>query len=123
MQTLSTNAAPAMSRLELIAMSGALIAVNALAIDIMLPGIQQIGASLGVADENHRQFVITAYFLGFGLFQLIFGPLSDRFGRRKPLLVGLGIYVFAALCASFVTNFNLLLALRFLQGSGVLDRW
>jgi MFS transporter, DHA1 family, multidrug resistance protein len=108
----------ALGRKELIAMVGCLIAINALAIDIMLPGIQQIGQTLGVTDENHRQLVITAYFLGFGLFQLIFGPLSDRFGRRPPLMAGLAIYVVAALGATLVTDFNLLLALRFLQGSG-----
>ncbi len=58
---------PALSRLELIAMVGSLIAVNAMAIDVMLPGIQQIGASLGVESENQRQLVITSYFLGFGI--------------------------------------------------------
>ncbi len=109
---------PALSRLELIAMVGSLIAVNAMAIDVMLPGIQQIGASLGVESENQRQLVITSYFLGFGIFQLLFGPLSDRFGRKKPLMVGLSIYVFAAVVAIFATSFPMLLGLRFLQGSG-----
>ena len=84
-------------RWEFIALAAGLIALNALAIDIMLPGLQQIGASLGVENENHRQYVITAYILGFGGAQLVFGPLSDHFGRRGPLLVGLAIYVAAAL--------------------------
>jgi DHA1 family bicyclomycin/chloramphenicol resistance-like MFS transporter len=53
-------------RWEFIALVAALMALNALAIDIMLPGLQQIGASLGVENENHRQYVITAYILGFG---------------------------------------------------------
>ena len=83
-------------RWEFIALAAALMALNALAIDIMLPGLQQIGASLGVENENHRQYVITAYIAGFGLAQLGFGPLSDRFGRRIPLLCGLTIYVAAA---------------------------
>jgi MFS transporter, DHA1 family, multidrug resistance protein len=113
-----TSAPPGLPRLELIAMVGSLIAVNALAIDVMLRGIQQIGLSLGVVSENQRQLVITAYFLGFGLFQLLFGPLSDRYGRRRPLLIGLGVYVAAALSAVIVTSFDLLLALRFIQGAG-----
>jgi MFS transporter, DHA1 family, multidrug resistance protein len=117
-QTETAAAARTMPRAELIAMVGSLIAVNALAIDIMLPAMQQIGEDLGVANPNERQLVITAYFLGLGLFQLVFGPLSDRFGRKRPLFFGLAVYVTAALCAVLVTNFYALLALRFLQGAG-----
>ena len=105
-------------RWEFIALAAGLIALNALAIDIMLPGLQQIGASLGVENENHRQYVITAYILGFGGAQLVFGPLSDHFGRRGPLLVGLAIYVAAALCSAFAPSFIVLLGLRFIQGIG-----
>lgn len=106
------------SRPEFIAIAAALMAANALAIDIMLPGLQQIGESLGIADENHRQYVISAYIAGFGVAQLGFGPVSDRFGRRKPLLVGLAIYVLAAISAAFAPSFAILLALRALQGVG-----
>ena len=105
-------------RWEFIALAAALMALNALAIDIMLPGLQQIGASLGVENENHRQYVITAYIAGFGIAQLLFGPLSDRFGRRPPLLIGLAIYVAAALGAAFAPSFETLLMLRFVQGVG-----
>jgi DHA1 family bicyclomycin/chloramphenicol resistance-like MFS transporter len=105
-------------RWEFIALAAAMMALNALAIDIMLPGLQEIGASLGVEDENHRQFVITAYIAGFGICQLFFGPLSDRFGRRPPLLVGLAIYIAAALGAAFAPSFTSLLVLRAVQGMG-----
>ena len=105
-------------RWEFIALVAALMALNALAIDIMLPGLQQIGASLGVDNENHRQYVITAYILGFGAPQLIYGPISDRFGRRWPLMIGMIVYVAAAAAASFAPSFEMLLALRFLQGLG-----
>ncbi|MBP0581973.1 multidrug effflux MFS transporter [Labrys sp. LIt4] len=117
----TTSRAPVVGRLgrtEFIVLVASLVAVNAFAIDIMLPGLQQIGASLGEADPNRRQLVIPAYLLGFGLLQLVFGPLSDRFGRRGPLLVGLGIYCVAALFAFSTSNFNALVALRFIQGSG-----
>jgi DHA1 family bicyclomycin/chloramphenicol resistance-like MFS transporter len=103
---------------EFIALAAALMAINALAIDIMLPAMQQIGSALGVEDENQRQFVITAYVVGFGVAQLFFGPISDRFGRRGPLLIGLGVYVAAAILAAFAPNFGALLALRVIQGIG-----
>src|SRR5262245_4694509 len=65
-------------RWEFISLAAALMALNALAIDIMLPGLQQIGASLGVENANHRQYVISAYIFSFGLAQLAYGPISDR---------------------------------------------
>ncbi|MDZ5696425.1 multidrug effflux MFS transporter [Chelativorans sp. M5D2P16] len=105
-------------KVEFIALAAALMALNAMAIDIMLPALQQIGASLGVSNENHRQFVITAYLIGFGGAQLFYGPISDRFGRRGPLLFGLVVYVCAALASAFAPSFAALLALRFLQGIG-----
>ena len=105
-------------RWEFIALAAALMALNALAIDIMLPGLQEIGASLNVADENSRQYVISAYFGGMAAALLVYGPLSDRFGRRGPLLVGLTIYVLAAAAAVFAPTFEVLLALRFIQGVG-----
>jgi DHA1 family bicyclomycin/chloramphenicol resistance-like MFS transporter len=80
--------------------------------------LQEIGASLGVVDENTRQYVITAYLIGMGCAQLFFGPLSDRFGRKLPLLGGLGIYALCALAIVFVPSFAGLLALRFMQGIG-----
>ncbi|WP_406871999.1 multidrug effflux MFS transporter [Aminobacter sp. P9b] len=105
-------------RWEFIALAAALMAVNALAIDIMLPGLQEIGASLGVENENHRQYVVTAYFAGLALALLGYGPISDRFGRRAPLMFGLGVYVLAAFAAAFAPTFETLLALRFVQGVG-----
>lgn len=116
MTMIMTNGQP--GRTEFITLMAALIAINAFAIDIMLPGLQQIGEALGEADENRRQLVIPAYMLGFGMLQLVFGPLADRFGRRKPLLAGLAIYCLAALSAFVVPDFQALVLLRFLQGAG-----
>jgi DHA1 family bicyclomycin/chloramphenicol resistance-like MFS transporter len=107
-----------LGRFEFIVLVAALIAINAFAIDVMLPGLQQIGAGLGEPDPNRRQLVIPAYMLGFGILQMVFGPLSDRYGRRRPLLVGLVIYCLAALSAYAVTDFNSLVLLRFVQGAG-----
>ncbi|TWF49691.1 DHA1 family bicyclomycin/chloramphenicol resistance-like MFS transporter [Neorhizobium alkalisoli] len=117
-----SHSAPAqlngMGRAQFIGMMAALMALNALAIDIMLPGLQQIGESLGVENPNHRQYVVSAYLFGFGIAQLFYGPISDRFGRRKPLLIGLGIYIVSAIAVVFVPSFAGLLALRFAQGLG-----
>jgi DHA1 family bicyclomycin/chloramphenicol resistance-like MFS transporter len=107
-----------MGRVEFIALAAMLMALNALAIDIMLPGLQEIGAALGVENENHRQYVISAYLLGFGIAQLGYGPISDRFGRRKPMLFGLAIYVVSSIAVVFVPSFAGVLALRFIQGIG-----
>ncbi|MGB3502408.1 MAG: multidrug effflux MFS transporter [Mesorhizobium sp.] len=107
-----------MPRWEFIALAAGLMALNALAIDIMLPGLPEMGHSLNVTEENHRQYVISAYFGGMAAALLFYGPLSDRFGRRIPLLTGLGIYVLAAIGAAFAPDFETLLALRFVQGVG-----
>lgn len=109
---------PSLSKWEFIALGAFLMAVNALAIDVMLPSLQQIGASLGVEDENYRQFVISAYVGGLGIAMLFFGPVSDRYGRRVPLMAGLAVYVVAALAAATARDFTLLLVLRFIQGLG-----
>jgi len=110
--------ARALSRTEFILLIAGLMALNALAIDVMLPALPYMGEALGVSHENERQLVIGAYMLGFGLAQPIFGPLSDRFGRRAPLLIGLAFYVICAFAATFAPDFTALLALRFAQGLG-----
>ncbi|QLF71427.1 multidrug effflux MFS transporter [Peteryoungia desertarenae] len=107
-----------MGRAEFIAMMAFLMALNALAIDIMLPGLQEIGASLNVDNENHRQYVVSAYLIGFGVAQLFYGPIADRFGRRMPMLIGLLIYIVSSLAVVLVPSFEMLLVLRFVQGIG-----
>jgi DHA1 family bicyclomycin/chloramphenicol resistance-like MFS transporter len=114
----ASTAALKIKRWEFITLAAALMATNSLAIDIMLPALQQIGAALDVVNENHRQYVLTAYIVGFGVSQLFFGPLSDRLGRRKPLVLGLVIYVLAAAAAALSPNFGVLLLARFIQGAG-----
>ena len=101
---------------EFVAMMAALMAVNALAIDSMLPALPAIGDALGVGEDNRRQLVITFYLLGFGAAQLLYGPLSDRLGRKTILLVSLGFYGVLAIASGLATSFEMLLAARFLQG-------
>ena len=104
------------SRAEFVALIAALMAVDALAIDIMLPALPNVGDALRVANANDRSLVLTAFLLGFGLPQLVFGPLTDRVGRRAPILIGLAVYVFTALSAPLAPSFATLLGLRFVQG-------
>ncbi|MGQ0589081.1 MAG: multidrug effflux MFS transporter [Sphingosinicella sp.] len=103
-------------RREFVVLMAALMASNALAIDAMLPALPAIGESLGVAEDNRRQLVITFYLLGFGAAQLAYGPLADRFGR-KPLLIGaVLLYALFGALAGIAGSMNLLLAARFAQG-------
>lgn len=106
------------SRFEFIALIAALMAANALAIDSMLPALPNIGESLNVVNENDRQLVLSSYLLGFGIMQLFIGPISDALGRRKPLFIGLVVFVIASFAATISPNFITLLALRFVQGMG-----
>ena len=101
-----------------VALIAALMAVNALAIDSMLPALPAIGQSLGVDDENRRQWIVTAYLLGFGAAQIVYGPLADRFGRKPLLLGGIGAYVLFSGLAAFSTSFTTLLVARALMGVG-----
>ncbi|PZX17651.1 DHA1 family bicyclomycin/chloramphenicol resistance-like MFS transporter [Palleronia aestuarii] len=111
-------AAPHVSYAEFVAMIALLMALNAAAIDVYIPALSDIGSALGVTGSNRMQFVITTYVIGFGGAQILYGPLSDRFGRRKILFAGLGIYLAGAVAAVFAPNFETLLALRFVQGVG-----
>ncbi len=114
----ATKAPFRISKNEFIGLIAAIWALNALAIDIMLPALPYMGEALRIAHENDRQLVITAYFLGFGIAQLFFGPVCDRFGRRSPLMFGLVLYVAATIMAIFATSFEMLLVLRSVQGIG-----
>jgi MFS transporter, DHA1 family, multidrug resistance protein len=101
---------------EFIALVAALMASNALAIDAMLPALPAIGDALGVDEDNRRQLVITSYLLGFGVAQLFWGPLSDRFGRKWLIAGGMLLYSLFAIAAGLASSFALLLAARMLQG-------
>jgi DHA1 family bicyclomycin/chloramphenicol resistance-like MFS transporter len=98
-------------------MLAGLMALNAFAIDAMIPALPAIGDALGVAADNDRQLVVVAYMFGFGSTQLLWGPLADRFGRKPVLAVGILLYVaFAFLCA-FAWSFPLLVAGRIAMGA------
>ncbi|WP_244447089.1 multidrug effflux MFS transporter [Hoeflea sp. BAL378] len=105
-------------RPQFIAIVASLMALNALAIDIMLPAFPNIAEGLGVTDANQVQFVLLSYIIGFGGAQLFFGPIADRYGRRKPLFVGIALYAICSFAGALAPSFEFLLLARLLQGIG-----
>lgn len=94
------------------------MAINALAIDIVIPALLLIGDVYSVAEQNDRQWLITAYLLPFGIGQLLFGTLSDAFGRKNVMLAGLALYGCASMASPFAPDFTALLVFRAFAGLG-----
>ncbi len=103
-------------RTEFVVLIASIMMVVAFAIDSMLPALPFIGRSLGVTTENYRQFVITAFMLGFGGAQFFVGTLSDRYGRRGLMLWSLVGYTVFSVAAAAAPTFEWLLAARAIQG-------
>ncbi len=101
---------------EFVAMMAAMMSLHAVAIDAMLPALPLIGHDFSVAEDNRLQGIITLFVIGTGAGQLVYGPLSDRFGRRPVLLGGLAVYVLMSLFAGLAGNLSMLLAARVAQG-------
>ncbi len=96
---------------------GGLAALAPFSIDMYLPGFPQIALELQT-DISHVTLSLTSYFVGISLGQLIYGPVLDRFGRKKPVLVGLAIYSLAAVGCGLVTSVQGLIAFRLLMALG-----
>ena len=105
-----------LSTAEFVVMIAGLMALNAIAIDVMLPALDDIAASYALENANDQQLVIYAYIFGFGAPQLIWGPLSDCYGRRSVLFIALSGYTIAGFGCMFAGSFSQLLMLRFVQG-------
>jgi len=104
---------------EFVALMATLTALVALSIDMVLPSLPAIGASLGVARPNDNQWVISLFFLGFGVGQFFYGPFSDTAGRKPAAFVGLTIFTVGCSLALLSNSLPMMLAGRLLQGIGV----
>jgi MFS transporter, DHA1 family, multidrug resistance protein len=94
------------------------MALNPLAMDMMLPALPNIASAFHIAVANRPQMVLSIFLLGFGIGQFVIGPLSDRFGRRPVLLGGMIVYFIASALAIAAPSFETLLLARALQGLG-----
>ena len=96
-----------------------MISLVAVSIDAMLPALPKIGADLGVAQANHNQLVISAFFFGFAAGQMVYGPISDSVGRKPVIYAGLALFMFGCVLSIFATDYTVMLIGRVIQGIGV----
>ena len=104
-------------RAWLLIVCGSLVSFAPIAFDMMLPAFPEMAETLGVS-VGEVQLTLSAALLGMGLGQGLYGPISDCFGRRVPLIVGLSIFIAASIACAFAPSFEVLVALRFVQSLG-----
>lgn len=106
-------------KIEFVALMASLMAIVALSIDALLPALPEISESLGVTNTIDNQLLITLIFLGIGCGQLVFGPLSDSFGRKPIVYAGFIIFIIASIICLTTKSFEIMLFGRVLQGIGI----
>ena len=106
-------------KLEFVALMASLMSIVALSIDALLPALPEIGSFLGVVNTTDNQLLITMIFLGLGFGQLIFGPLSDSFGRKPIVYIGFVVFIIASIICINTKNFEIMILGRILQGIGL----
>lgn len=105
------------SKVPLIILLGALAAIGPFSIDMYLPGLPNI-AKYFSTDISNVQLTLTSYFFGIAFGQIFYGPLVDRFGRKRPLLIGLAIYLISSVGCALSPSVWALIGFRFLQSLG-----
>nr|WP_315222783.1 multidrug effflux MFS transporter [uncultured Flavobacterium sp.] len=103
--------------IKLILILGFLTALGPFSIDMYLPGFSGIAKDLNTTIAK-VSMSLSSYFIGISVGQLLYGPLLDRFGRKKPLFIGLMVYILASLGCIYVTNIDYFILLRFMQAIG-----
>ena len=107
------------SSFEFIALMASLMAMAALAIDAILPAMATISNVIGITDVRDNQLLITMIFLGLGVGQLLFGPLSDSFGRKPMVYFGFLVFIAASFLCVWSTSLDIMILGRILQGVGL----
>ncbi|HEU0136225.1 MAG TPA: multidrug effflux MFS transporter [Flavobacterium sp.] len=103
--------------IKLILILGSMTALGPFSIDMYLPGFSAIADDLNTT-VNNVSLSLSSYFIGISAGQLLYGPLLDRYGRKKPLYLGLAVYVLASLGCALVNNIDMFILLRFIQAVG-----
>ena len=103
--------------LRILLILGSLSAFGPMAIDFYLPSFPTL-ARVFATDVEHVQLSLASYFAGIAIGQLLYGPLADRFGRRRPLVVGLVLFTLASLACALAQSLEWLIAARFVQALG-----
>lgn len=104
-------------RLILIIVLGSIAAIGPFSIDMYLPSFPKIAEFFG-ETKKHVSYTLTSYFIGISIGQLMYGPLLEKFGRKKPLIAGLLIYVIASISIVLSANLTMMIVFRFLQALG-----
>lgn len=104
---------------EFIIIMASLMSLASLSIDALLPGLNDIGSSIGITDAKNNQLLITMIFLGTGFGQLISGPLSDSLGRKPVVYMGYSVFALASLLCIFASSLEMMILGRILQGIGL----
>lgn len=108
-----------MGQRELLTLISAIMALMALGIDLMLPAFDDIREAFGLGEGSPETGkVITVFFMGLAVAQLVWGPLADRFGRKPVLYIGTAIYIIGAVGSALAPTFGFLLLSRFVWGIG-----
>lgn len=103
---------------EFVALMAMMMSLVALSIDALLPALPEIGSSLGVAQANDNQLIISMLFLGLSIGQMFYGPISDSIGRKPTIYIGLAIFMAGCTLALTATSFTMMLVARVIQGIG-----
>ena len=109
------------NRLVLIVL-GALITISPFSIDMYLPAFSKIAADFGTTTAK-VSLSLASYFVGMAIGQIVYGPLLDRYGRKRPLYYGLFIYILSSIGCAFPDSVEVLIALRFVQALGASVAW
>src|SRR5690606_4863850 len=105
------------NRTFLIFILGLLAALGPFTIDMYIPGFEKIAQDFNVSVKDVT-YTLTSYFIGISIGQLIYGPLVDKYGRKKPLIVGLSLFILSALGCFMSTKIWMLIFFRFTQALG-----
>ena len=109
---------PSIGPTEFIILMATLMSLMALAIDAMLPALDLIGLSLGVEDPNDNQLIISSLFLGMAMGLMLYGPISDSYGRKITIYLGVSIFLIGDVISILSDDFSLMIIGRLCQGFG-----